>query len=402
MGRRRRGTEATDRSRPTPEAAINVLQSADEFNAQLDKIKRHSGKDWDPAWDGFLSSKANRVWWDGIGAEGRPVYVIRPEVTHALAEPGGRTVPAFSPEDARIEIAFHRMCRQYSHSIVAVAGGVPIRSPLEGKPVGLIDLLRRYRDTVPWADDLLSRQDERSGRGRRTPIERIAQVEENARTDVLDTAGRLVCSSDFARECDELRGLARELDLGIVFPLRREATDFNVTDDGGRTRKEILAPMDRFSAKKQGFFRKWFLSELVTWDLPAPLGDPPDMPAQLFVRMYGPNAMLRNMRLAHTPVRREDEHDSVGRISVPDSGLQRPARASPGNDTPRGHAYRFWLQELAVRQRFDGLIPYGANSKFEKALSTAFGVEETPVRRVRTLYLHQLRHTASQSAEPAH
>lgn len=205
----------------------------------------------------------------------------------------------------------------------------------------------------------------------------------------LDNAGRLVSSPKFAGERDELRRLARRLDLGIVFPLQREATDFDVTDDGGRTPQEIGQAMERLSAEKRRLFEKWFLSQLVTWDLPVPLGDPPEMPAQLFVRMYGPNAMIGNVRLAHSPVRREDEHDAVGRISVPGSDLERPERASPGSDTPHGHAYRFWLQETAVRQRFDGRLPYGVAERLLNGLHAAYGVTASHVRRIRTLYLHQ-------------
>lgn len=367
--------------------------SADEWNAELDRMKmskRFSRRSWDELWTEFLASDANRGWWDHVRADGCPVYTIRPEVVRSLAEPGKRTKPAFSAEDAQVEIAFHDTCMGYSRGTVAVAGGIPVRTPLEDKPMSLVRLLRRYRHIVPWADDHLTDLEQRDPDRRARKEAELDGAVSSARADIQDAAGALVCNAEFLKERNELRLLARELDIGIRFPLLRVGTDLNIADTGGRSAADLEAAMGQVKSARATLFRRWWLSQLTTWDLPVPLGPLADMPLGLLMRMFGPDVTIANAIPEHFAVRQDDEHDSLGRIAVADSPLRRPDRASPGSVTRYGRAYQFWRQEMAVRQRFDGKLPYGAADRLVRGLRAAYDdVEKSHVRRIRTLYLHQ-------------
>ncbi len=131
-------------------------QSAKEWNAVLDNLKREMGRvPWTQLWDGFLSSERNRNWWDRLGSD-RPLYAVLPKIARALSAQGLRTTPVFSPGEVQSETEFFKACERRSERTVGVAGGGYIESPLAGERPSLKKMLERHRD-VDWADEFLRR-----------------------------------------------------------------------------------------------------------------------------------------------------------------------------------------------------------------------------------------------------
>jgi hypothetical protein len=201
-----------------------------------------------------MSSDANRSWWDHVGIVG-PVYTIRPEVATALGGASKRGPAALAPEDIACERHFYETCQKNGADTVGVAGGVVIRSPLEREPVALVELLRRHRD-IPWVDHFVGQVDAGGAR----LAARIDRAVSSARSDVLDAAGALICSREFLDERDALRMLARDLDLGIAFPLRRTYTGFNIEDADGRAPEELDKDKEDFVERKTMLSRRWWLA----------------------------------------------------------------------------------------------------------------------------------------------
>ena len=154
---------------------------------------------------------------------------------------------------------------------------------------------------------------------------------------------------------------------------------------------KLKAAQEQFHREKVGFIDRWWLSELTTWELPVPQGALAEVPVALLSLLFGDKAVISNLVPAHFAVRQDDEHDAVGRIRSTETQLSRPDRAAiSGASDKYERAYRFWFQEMAVRQRFtDGVLPYGGAERLVSGLQKAFVVKEDQVRRIRSLYRHQ-------------
>jgi len=370
MGKRRKAQHKRSK-KLTGEAAV----------AWFNSLRR--GRSWDEEWATFLAKPRHQEWWDFHGKAGC-LYVTLPDVSRCLAEPFGKHDAVLSERDMRIEVEFFDLCKSFRGDIVGVWGGANIPHPLLGQKSSLS---RMCRDN-PAMFELEGWPEKHKAVLRSGELDKRSDI---VRRNLVRHAGRLACCKDYLDDRDRLRLLARELDLGLSFPLTRAVTNLaprDPDDIGGGNLEERLR---RFADEKRSFLNRWTLMQLTTWDLPVPQGPLEEMPTGVLATLFGRDTVVSSTYPEHFTIPRSDQQENLGRIRFPGSKVEALGRAiEPERPDLYERAYDMWFCEFALRQRFEDMaLPRGAVTHLSSSFAHVFEIQEEHVKEIRKLYTFQ-------------
>jgi hypothetical protein len=317
-----------------------------------------------PDWQAFLSSHPS---WRAAVRPTEPLYCLPEPVLDVLARPRGQSPAVLAEAEARAERAFTALCRKYR--AVGCWPDRPIAYDLLGPVAGPPDpgLMRQ----TGWT------------RQQRLQVQQALRRAGDAAVRLKGYAGWLLTEPTFLAEAGRLaacwRGLPAgrrpSLPLARPVPLPRPPAGAAPAPPG----------LTDFAGAARGLLDRWGLTQMTTWELPAPQG--PLLPNPL--PPGAPALPARGVHLVvppHYPLQGDDG------LLQQVLDLQRQAAREQGLDEslaglPHYRAYAHMLEvlhlERSIRARLAGRPLPGFVTRMEEAIAAALGASLAQVRKLR-------------------